>query len=196
MDIKELVFATNNIHKLEEVSFILKNNIHLLSLKDISCDVDIPETADTLEGNALLKAEYIYKNYGINCFADDTGLEISALGNRPGVHSARYSGEDKNPEANIQKVLEELEGITNRNARFRTVIHLILDGNNYSFEGIVNGKIIDRKKGISGFGYDPIFIPDGFNETFAEMGNEIKNKISHRAIAINRLCDFLNKTKS
>ncbi len=187
----KLVFATNNQHKLEEVSAILDNSIELLSLKDINCNTDIPETADTLEGNALLKAQYIYNNFGINCFADDTGLEVEALNNEPGVYSARYAGENKNPEANMFKVLDNLREKENRKARFRTVIALILNGKEYLFEGIINGKITNSKQGSAGFGYDPIFMPEGYNETFAELGNNIKNKISHRALAINKLSDFL-----
>lgn len=187
----KLVFATNNQHKLEEVSAILGNSIELLSLKDINCDTDIPETADTLEGNALLKAQYIYNNFGINCFADDTGLEIEVLNNEPGVYSARYAGENKNSEANMLKVLDNLREKENRKARFRTVIALILNGKEYLFEGIINGKITNSKQGSAGFGYDPIFMPEGYNETFAELGNNIKNKISHRALAINKLSDFL-----
>lgn len=187
----KFVFATNNQHKLEEVSAILENKIELMSLKDINCDVDIPETADTLEGNALLKAQYIHNNYGLNCFGDDTGLEIEALNNEPGVYSARYAGEDKDAEANMRKVLNKLEGITNRKARFRTVIALILDGKEYLFEGVINGEIITNKRGNTGFGYDPIFVPEGYNQTFAELGNDIKNEISHRALATNKLCNFL-----
>lgn len=187
----KLVFATNNQHKLEEVSAILDNSIELLSLKDINCNTDIPETSDTLEGNALLKAQYIYNNFGINCFADDTGLEVEALNNEPGVYSARYAGENKNPEANMFKVLDNLREKENRKARFRTVIALILNGKEYLFEGIINGKITNSKQGSAGFGYDPIFMPEGYNETFAELGNNIKNKISHRALAINKLSDFL-----
>lgn len=186
-----LVFATNNKHKLKEVVTILSNNIKLLSLNDINCNIDIPETANTLEDNALLKAKYIYDNYNMNCFADDTGLEIEALNNEPGVYSARYAGENKDPEANMLKVLDALKKETNRKARFRTVISLIIDGKQYSFEGIINGKITDCKQGNSGFGYDPIFIPEGYNQTFAELGDNIKNKISHRALAINKLCNFL-----
>ena len=188
---RKLVFATNNAHKLEEVAAILGDQVELLSLNDISCQTDIPETADTLEGNALLKAQYIYNNFGINCFADDTGLEIEALNNEPGVYSARYAGENKNPEANMLKVLDNLREKENRKARFRTVIALILNGKEYLFEGIINGKITNSKQGSAGFGYDPIFMPEGYNETFAELGNNIKNKISHRALAINKLSDFL-----
>lgn len=188
----KLVFATNNQHKLNEVADILNNsNIELLNLENIGCHEDIPETADTIEGNALLKSKYIYEKYNINCFADDTGLEIEALDNEPGVYSARYAGEDKSSEANMDKVLEKLKGTENRKARFRTAISLILDGKVHLFEGIVNGKITHSKQGHSGFGYDPIFMPDGFDQTFAELGNDIKNKISHRALAVNKLCEFL-----
>ncbi|MCD7899417.1 MAG: non-canonical purine NTP diphosphatase [Bacteroides sp.] len=192
---RKLVFATNNLHKLEEVAAILGDNIELLSLKDIHCDVDIPETADTLEGNALLKSEYVYNNYGLDAFADDTGLEIEALNNEPGVYSARYAGEDKSSQANMLKVLDKLQGVENRKAQFRTVISLLLNGKPYLFEGIIQGKIIEEKRGEAGFGYDPIFMPDGFDQTFAELGNEIKNKISHRAIAVNKLCEFLKEFK-
>lgn len=189
---RKLVFATNNAHKLEEVSAILGDKIELLSLKDINCDADIPETADTLEGNALLKAEYVYKNYGLDCFADDTGLEVEALNGAPGVYSARYAGgEGHNAEANMQKLLHNMEGKDNRKAQFRTAVSLILNGKEYLFEGVIKGQIIKEKHGTSGFGYDPIFMPDGYNKTFAELGNEIKNQISHRAIAVNKLCEFL-----
>lgn len=190
---QKLVFATNNPHKLEEVSQILGDKIEVLSLADINCDVDIPETADTLEGNALLKAEYIYQNYGFNTFADDTGLEIEALNNEPGVFSARYAGEEKSAQANMLKVLEKLEGIENRKAQFRTAISLILDGKTYLFEGIIKGTIIKEKRGEAGFGYDPIFMPDGYDKTFAELGNDVKNEISHRALAVNKLNEFLHQ---
>ncbi|MCD8081683.1 MAG: non-canonical purine NTP diphosphatase [Bacteroides sp.] len=188
---RTLVFATNNLHKLEEVSQILGDQIELLSLKDIGCEEDIPETADTLEGNALQKAHYIHSRYGTDCFADDTGLEIEALNGDPGVYSARYAGEGRDPQDNMNKVLRKLEGKTRRNARFRTVISLILDGKEYLFEGIIQGVITTEKRGETGFGYDPIFLPDGYDQTFAELGNEIKNHISHRALAIQKLCDFL-----
>ena len=187
----KLVFATNNQHKLKEVSQILGNNIELLSLKDINCDVDIPETADTLEGNALLKAKFVHQHFGLDCFADDTGLEIEALNNEPGVYSARYAGEDKDFKANMEKALAELQGVENRKARFRTVISLILNNREYMFEGIINGKIIEEERGEAGFGYDPIFMPDGYDKTFAELGDEIKNHISHRALAVNKLSEFL-----
>lgn len=188
---KKFVFATNNIHKLEEVTAILCNKIELFSLKDINCNVDIPETADTLEGNALLKARYIYKNYQLNCFGDDTGLEVDALNGAPGVYSARYAGEGHDSEANMKKLLKALEGIENRKAQFRTVFALILNGKEHLFEGIIKGEIIKVRRGTSGFGYDPIFVPEGYTQTFAEMGNEIKNKISHRAQATHKLCKFL-----
>lgn len=188
---RKLVFATNNLHKLNEVSAILGNKIELLSLNDINCHTDIPETSDTLEGNALLKAQYIYSNYKLNCFADDTGLEVEALNGEPGVYSARYASDNHNSEANMLKLLHNMEGKENRQAQFRTVISLILDETEYQFEGIVKGKIITEKRGSSGFGYDPVFIPEGYNKTFAELGDEIKNRISHRAQAVNKLCKFL-----
>ncbi|NDW12131.1 non-canonical purine NTP diphosphatase [Bacteroides sp. 214] len=188
---RKLVFATNNQHKLEEVSYILGDQIELLSLKDIGCDVDIPETADTLEGNAYLKAKYVVENYHLDTFADDTGMEVEALNNAPGIYSARYAGDTKDSQANMNKILNELQGIENRKARFRTVISLILNGKEYLFEGIINGRIIEEKRGETGFGYDPIFMPDGYEQTFAEMGNEVKNTISHRALAVQKLCEFL-----
>lgn len=189
---KRLVFATNNAHKLEEVSAILGDKIELLSLKDIGCHTDIPETADTLEGNALLKSSYIFDNYHLDCFADDTGLEVEALDGAPGVYSARYAGgEGHDAQANMLKLLREMEGKGNRKAQFRTAISLILDGKQYLFEGVIKGEIIKEKRGDSGFGYDPIFVPEGYSQTFAELGNDIKNKISHRALAVNKLCDFL-----
>ncbi len=188
----KFVFATNNTHKLEEVTAILGNRIELLSLKDIHCHTDIPETADTLEGNALLKAQYIYENYQMDCFADDTGLEVEALNGEPGVYSARYAGDGHNAEANMLKLLHAMEGIENRKAQFRTAFALIIDGKEHLFEGVIKGEIIKTRRGNSGFGYDPIFVPEGYTQTFAEMGNELKNKISHRAIATNKLCKFLN----
>ncbi len=189
---RKLVFATNNLHKLEEVSAILGNQIELLSLNDINCHIDIPETADTLEGNALLKSRFIYENYGMNCFADDTGLEVEALEGAPGVYSARYAGDGHNSEANMIKLLDNLKEKKNRKAQFRTAISLIIDEKEYLFEGIIKGEIGIIKKGDSGFGYDPIFVPEGYNETFAERGSDRKNKISHRALAINKLCEFLH----
>ncbi len=191
---RKLVFATNNAHKLEEIRAILGDKVEVLSLKDIQCDVDIPETADTLEGNAVLKAEYIYRHYGLDCFADDTGLEVEALNGAPGVYSARYAGgEGHDSEANMRKLLAEMEGKTNRKAQFRTAICLIEGGAEHLFEGVVKGEIIEEKRGASGFGYDPVFIPEGYTETFAEMGSEEKNRISHRARAVQALCAYLNR---
>lgn len=189
---KKFVFATNNTHKLEEVEAIIGTKIEIFSLKDIGCQADIPETADTLEGNALQKARFVYEKYHKDCFADDTGLEVEALNGAPGVYSARYAGDAHNSEANMRKLLHELEGVENRRARFRTVFALILNGKEHLFEGIVNGHIATVRRGTSGFGYDPIFIPDGYTQTFAEMGDELKNKISHRAIGVQKLCRFLN----
>ena len=188
---KKLVVATNNAHKLEEISAILGDEMELFSLKDINCHADIPETADTLEGNARQKALYIYENYGMDCFADDTGLEVDALNGAPGVFSARYAGDGHDSEANMQKLLKELEGKENRKAQFRTAICLIMEGKEYLFEGIVKGAIIEEKRGGAGFGYDPIFVPEGYDQTFAELGNDIKNTISHRARAVEKLCKFL-----
>ena len=188
---RKLVFATNNAHKLEEVAAILGDQVELLSLNDIGCQADIPETAETLEGNALLKSSYIYKNYHLDCFADDTGLEVEALNGEPGVYSARYAGDGHNAEANMLKLLHAMEGIENRKAQFRTAFALIIDGKEHLFEGVIKGEIIKTRRGNSGFGYDPIFVPEGYTQTFAEMGNELKNKISHRALATNKLCKFL-----
>ena len=189
---KKFVFATNNAHKLEEVTAILGDKIELLSMKDIHCHADIPETADTLEGNALLKARYIFENYNMDCFADDTGLEVEALNGAPGVYSARYAGDAHNSEANMRKLLQDMEGIENRKAQFRTVFALIINGKEHLFEGIVKGEITKHRCGSSGFGYDPVFIPEGYTQTYAEMGNTLKNKISHRALATNKLCNFLS----
>ncbi|WP_294627244.1 non-canonical purine NTP diphosphatase [uncultured Bacteroides sp.] len=189
---RKLVFATNNAHKLEEVAAILGEHIELLSLNDIDCHTDIPETADTLEGNARLKSSFIFENYGMDCFADDTGLEVEALNGAPGVYSARYAGgEGHDSQANMRKLLHDLEGVENRKAQFRTAISLILGGKEYLFEGVVKGEIIKEKRGDSGFGYDPIFQPEGYDKTFAELGNDIKNTISHRARAVQKLCEFL-----
>lgn len=190
---KKFVFATNNAHKLEEVTAILGDKIELLSMKDIHCHADIPETADTLEGNALLKARYIFENYNMDCFADDTGLEVEALNGAPGVYSARYAGDAHNSKANMRKLLQDMEGIENRKAQFRTVFALIINGKEHLFEGIVKGEITKHRCGSSGFGYDPVFIPEGYTQTYAEMGNTLKNKISHRALATNKLCNFLSK---
>jgi XTP/dITP diphosphohydrolase len=188
----KLVFATNNAHKLDEVRNIASNHTEIVSLAEINCFDDIPETADTLEGNALQKAQYVKDHFGLDCFADDTGLEVEVLNNEPGVYTARYAGPAHDPEANINKLLHELKGKDNRKARFRTVIALILNGKTYYFEGIVNGTIVEERKGTDGFGYDPIFIPEGYTKTFAELGVDIKNQISHRALAVNKLISFLS----
>ena len=187
----KIVFATNNLHKLSEIRQILGDKVEILSLKDIGCDVDIPETGTTLEANALQKAQYIYDHYNMDVFADDTGLEVEALNGEPGVYSARYAGEGHDSEANMSKLLKELGENNNRKARFRTVIALIQKGEVHEFEGIVNGEIIRERRGGEGFGYDPIFQPDGYNQTFAELGTDIKNQISHRARATQKLCAFL-----
>ena len=199
----KIVFATNNQHKLSEIRSILGDSIEVLSLKDIGCDVDIPETGTTLEENALQKAQYVYDHYHIDCFADDTGLEVDALDGAPGVYSARYAGEGHDSEANMTKLLMELGENNNRKARFRTVIALIQKKNVcpcgctsikniHQFEGIVEGVIIRERRGGEGFGYDPIFQPEGYNQTFAELGMDIKNHISHRARAVAKLAEFLN----
>ena len=203
----KIVFATNNQHKLEEIRSILGEDFEVLSLSDIGCHEDIPETSDTLEGNAMQKAQYVFDKYGYACFADDTGLEVEALGGEPGIYSARYAaldGDDSishDSEANMAKLLRKLKGIENRKARFRTVIALI--NNNplpigdgmgerlQLFEGIVNGSIIKERRGGEGFGYDPIFQPEGYDKTFAELGNEVKNHISHRARAVQKLANYL-----
>ncbi len=189
--IPRLVFATNNPHKLYEVQNLLGNQYELLSPENIGCYADIPENQPDLVGNALEKARYIYQNFHINCFADDTGLEIDALDGRPGVLSARYAGPSKDPRLNMEKVLNELKGIPSRKARFRTIIALILNGSELTFEGSVEGIILESAVGKKGFGYDPIFKPVGYDITFAEMDIEEKNKISHRAIAVNKLVDYL-----
>jgi XTP/dITP diphosphohydrolase len=188
----ELVFATNNSHKLRELQQILGDHFKLLNLTDIGCFEDIPEESPTIEENSMDKAVYVYEKFGKNCFADDTGLEIEALDGRPGVFSARYAGDEKDMNKNIEKVISELKDQNNRKARFKTVISLILDGKKYQFEGLVYGKIIDEKHGSGGFGYDPVFVPDGYNITFAQMAADEKNKISHRGIAVQKLVDFLN----
>lgn len=192
---KKLVFATNNEHKLTELKAMLGDHFQLLSLKDINCNVEIPETGDTLEINAAQKSFYVVENYAIDCFADDTGLEIEALNNEPGVYSARYAGEEKSAEANMQKVLQKLDGITNRKARFRTVISLVIDGHETQFEGIVEGHILEERQGEAGFGYDPIFMPDGYSESFAQMPLSEKNKISHRGRAVQKLVAHLHNLK-
>lgn len=189
---KKLVFATNNPHKLEEIRAILGSKLEILSLADIGCDADIPETAETLEGNALIKAHYVYDNYKLDCFADDTGLEVDALHGLPGVHTARYAYPDRHdPEANMVKLLEALRENSDRNARFRTVIALIEKGKELLFEGVVEGVIAREKSGTQGFGYDPVFIPEGNSKTFAELGEDIKNTISHRARAVQKLAEYL-----
>lgn len=193
---KQLIFSTNNQHKLSEVKAILEKDYKILGLSEIGIDTDIPETGDTLEENALIKARYLWEEKGINCFADDTGLEVEALDNAPGVYSARYAGEQKSSADNVLKLLQELADKPNRKARFRTVIAAILDGKEYLFEGIVSGSIATQPKGTSGFGYDPVFIPDGYTETFAELGDHVKNTISHRARAVNNFCNYLKNEQS
>lgn len=238
---KKIVFATNNLHKLEEIRQILGSSMEVVSLADIGCHADIPETADTLEGNALQKAQYVWNHYHMSVFADDTGLEVDALNGAPGVHSARYAeGTDHNSEANMEKLLRELNGKTSRTARFRTVIALLLaeEGNGaaaeatkeeatkeeatkaedasiaeaannaeaakapcttpkeHLFEGRVDGTIATEKRGTAGFGYDPLFVPDGYDQSFAQLGTDIKNTISHRARAVEKLCSFLKQTGS
>jgi XTP/dITP diphosphohydrolase len=191
----ELVFATNNQHKLEELQALLESKIRLLSLNDIGCTDEIPEEQPTLEGNASQKAFYVFNKFSYNCFADDTGLEIEALNGEPGVYSARFAGEGKNPQANMDKVLRLMEKIKNRKARFRTVISLVIDGTETQFEGIVEGEILTAKQGDKGFGYDPLFMPAGFRKTFAEMDMSEKNGISHRGRAVEKLVQYLNSIK-
>ena len=187
----KLVFATNNKHKLDEMRAILGDKVELLSLADIDCHDDIPETADTLEGNALIKARHIYSKYGCSCFADDTGLEVDALGGEPGVYSARYASESNDSEANMRKLLDNLTEKTDRNAQFRTVIALIINGEEKLFDGVVRGAIAEQRMGTAGFGYDPIFVPEGFAESFAQMPAEQKNSMSHRARAAAALNEYL-----
>jgi XTP/dITP diphosphohydrolase len=191
----KIVFATNNTHKLEEIRRMLRGSHQIVSLAEIGCHEDIPEEQDTLEGNALQKARYIKQHYGYDCFADDTGLEIDALGGRPGVYSARYAGEAKDSEANMRKVLAEMQGHTDRRARFRTVIALILGNEEHLFEGKVEGEILTARQGSAGFGYDPVFRPDGYDRSFAEMDPDTKNSISHRGEATRKLAAFLNATE-
>lgn len=190
-ELQSIVFASNNKHKLEEVTDILKSRYKVVSLAELGCFDDIPETSDTLEGNALLKARHVFEKYQMDCFADDTGLEVEALSGRPGVYSARYAGEGCSYEDNVKKLLAEMEGITNRRARFRTVIALIAGNQVRYFEGVINGFISTEKKGSSGFGYDPVFVPEGYNQTFAEMTAGLKNTISHRALAVSNLAKAL-----
>lgn len=201
----KIVFATNNQHKLQEIRDILGSKFEIVSLKDIGCDVDIPETGNTLEENAMQKAQYVYDHYNLSCFADDTGLEVEALNGEPGVHSARYAeGTDHDSEANMAKLLRNLEGKDNRKARFRTVIALIQKQDVCPcgctsikkvnrFEGIVDGSIATEKHGTAGFGYDPIFVPEGYDKSFAELGESIKNGISHRARAVAKLAEYLKQ---
>jgi len=192
----KLIFATNNLHKIKEVAPLLPLSVELIGLKELGFIDDIPETATTIEGNASLKSNFIFKKFNQNCFSDDTGLEIDALGGEPGVFSARYAGEGCNFSDNIKKVLEKMQNVKHRIAIFRTVISLILNGKEYFFEGKIEGEIIPEAKGSDGFGYDPIFLPNGYNITFAQMPLIEKNKISHRALAINKLVDFLNNYNS
>ena len=192
----KIVFATNNKNKIKEVQKLLPTNIELIGLKDIGCEDDIPETQHTIKGNSIQKVNYINSKYNLDCFADDTGLEISALNGDPGVHSARYAGLERNSKKNIEKVLKNLNNIKNRNARFKTVIALSYKGEILTFEGVCEGVISNEIQGDGGFGYDPIFKPKGINKTFAELSFDEKNKISHRAIAIKKLIDYFNKLKS
>ncbi len=189
----KLVFATNNLNKLKEVQALIPQTITLLSLKDIGCFEDIPETQLTIKGNAIQKANYIKEQYGYNCFADDTGLEVEALNGAPGIYSARYAGEQRNAEDNMNKLLKELENNHNRSAQFKTAIALHINNQLYTFTGICKGEITTSKKGEQGFGYDPIFKPNGFEQTFAEMDLDLKNKIGHRGKAVSQLVSFLNK---
>ncbi|OXA97972.1 non-canonical purine NTP pyrophosphatase [Flavobacterium oncorhynchi] len=191
----KLVFASNNLNKIKEIQSILNGSIQLLSLEDIGCHEEIPETADTIEGNAILKADYVTEKYGYDCFADDTGLEVKALNGEPGVYSARYAGEQKNADDNMNKLLDALKNEEDRSAQFKTVIALNLNGAQHLFTGLAKGTITLNKTGNHGFGYDPIFQPTNYNETFAELSAEVKNKISHRAKATEQLIDFLNRTK-
>ncbi|WP_281631928.1 non-canonical purine NTP diphosphatase [Flavobacterium luteolum] len=191
----KLVFASNNKNKIAEIQSMLPESIKILSLEDINCLEDIPETADTIEGNAILKADYVTQRYGYDCFADDTGLEVNALNGEPGVYSARYAGEQKNADDNMNKLLDALKNEENRSAQFKTVITLNLNGKQYLFTGIAKGEITLTKTGTNGFGYDPIFKPENFNETFAELPLETKNIIGHRGKAVKQLIDFLSTTK-
>jgi XTP/dITP diphosphohydrolase len=191
----ELVFATNNQHKLAEIKKLLQNRFIIKSLDDIGCRQEIPEDQPTLEGNALQKAMFVYRHFGLNCFADDTGLEVEALNGEPGVLSARYAGAENNADNNIRKLLDTMAEIKNRNARFRTLISLVIDGNATFFEGMVKGTILYEKRGQKGFGYDPVFCPEGSTFTFAEIDLATKNKISHRGLAFEKLVSFLYNEK-
>tara|TARA_B100001175_G_scaffold54175_1_gene43225 strand:- start:257 stop:838 length:582 start_codon:yes stop_codon:yes gene_type:complete len=192
----KLIFASSNKNKFIEVEKIIPKNIKLGNLIELNFFEEIPEKEDTIEGNATFKANYINSKFNVNVFADDTGLEVQALDGKPGVHSARYAGNECNSEKNITKLLKELKNIKNRKARFKTIIALVLNKKSYQFEGIINGEILLSKKGKNGFGYDPIFKPDGYQKSFAELSIDVKNKISHRALAINKLIDFIKKVKS
>lgn len=187
----QLVFASNNKNKIKEIQLLLPDSIKILSLEDIGCTEDIPETANTIEGNAILKANYVTQKYGYDCFADDSGLEVAALNGEPGVFSARYAGEPKNDENNIDKLLANLKDVNNKKANFKTIICLNLKGEQHLFTGIIKGQIIDERIGTNGFGYDPIFVADGYQKTFAELSLEEKARISHRGIAVKKLIDFL-----
>lgn len=189
----QLVFASNNKNKIQEIQALVPSDFHILSLDDIGCTEEIPETADTIEGNAILKANYVTHNYGYPCFADDTGLEVEALNGAPGVYSARYAGEQKSAEDNMNKLLHELHQVSNRKANFKTIICLNINGSQHLFTGIINGEITTEKIGTNGFGYDPIFIADGTNKTFAELSMQEKASISHRGIAVAQLLAFLSK---
>lgn len=189
----KLVFASNNKNKIQEIQALVPKTIQIVSLEEIGCTEDIPETADTIEGNAILKANYVTEKYGYDCFADDTGLEVVALNGAPGVYSARYAGEQKDANDNMDKLLSELEDKSNRKANFKTVIALNLNGKQNLFTGIINGKIIEEKIGTNGFGYDPIFVADGYEKTFAELSMKEKSTISHRGIAVKELILFLQK---
>jgi XTP/dITP diphosphohydrolase len=190
----QLTFASNNAHKLDEIrSKLLGTGIEVLGLKESGINEELPETGDTLEANAFEKANRVYSKFGLNCFADDTGLEVEALNGAPGVYSAMYAGEKASYSDNVAKLLKEMEGKTNRKARFRTIISLVLDATEFRFEGMVNGIILENIRGTQGFGYDPVFVPDGFNETFAEMNAEQKHKISHRGLAVEKLVKFLKE---
>ncbi len=189
----QLVFASNNKNKIKEIQLLLPDTFQILSLEDIGCTEDIPETADTIEGNAILKANYVTQKYGYDCFADDSGLEVAALNGEPGVFSARYAGEPKNDENNIDKLLANLKDVNNKKANFKTIICLNLKGEQHLFTGIINGQIIEERIGNNGFGYDPIFVADGYQKTFSELSLEEKARISHRGIAVKELITFLQK---
>ena len=191
----KIVFATNNQHKLDEIKKISKGQLDILSLSDINCHDEILETGDTLKENALIKAQFVKDKFGLDCFADDTGLEVEALDNAPGIYSSRYAGPNCDPEDNMQRLLHELQDKENRSAQFRTVIALLFEGKEHYFEGKVQGEITQQKEGTNGFGYDPIFKPDGYDQTFGKLSEEVKNSLSHRAIATRKLVAFLLQQK-